>query len=118
MRALTIRPGEADSLALVDIDEPAPDEGEVLVDAVSVGLCGTDAEIVARWFPLGMSRRTIVVDPMRAFGRPIVVDGGVPTEVLSQAVEIEGSPERVSKLYEVPLAAVRDSVAFQQQLAA
>jgi threonine dehydrogenase-like Zn-dependent dehydrogenase len=47
MRALTIRPGEADSLAIVDIDEPAPDDGEVLVDAVSVGLCGTDAEIVA-----------------------------------------------------------------------
>jgi uncharacterized protein (DUF433 family) len=77
-----------------------------------------DAEIVARWFPLGMSRKTIVVDPARSFGRPIVVEGGVPTEILLQAVEVEGSPERVAKLYEVSLAAVRDSVAFQQQLAA
>ncbi len=47
MRALTVRPGVADSLALVDLEEPAPEEGEVLVEAVSVGLCGTDAEIVA-----------------------------------------------------------------------
>jgi uncharacterized protein (DUF433 family) len=77
-----------------------------------------DAEVVARWFPLGMSRKTIVVDPARSFGRPIVVEGGVPTEILSQAVEVEGTPERAAKFYEVPLAAVRDSVAFQQQLAA
>src|SRR5215469_12845111 len=47
MRALTVRPGEADSLAVMDLDEPAPDDGAVLVEAVSVGLCGTDAEIVA-----------------------------------------------------------------------
>jgi uncharacterized protein (DUF433 family) len=75
-----------------------------------------DAEIVARWFPFGASRKTIVVDPTRAFGRPIVAEGGVPTEIISNAVEIEGSPEKVAKLYEVPLAAVRDAVAFQQQL--
>ena len=77
-----------------------------------------DAAIVARWFPLGKSRKTIVIDPTRAFGRPIVVEGGVPTEILSEAVEIEGSPEKVAKLYEVPLDAVRDCIAFQRQLAA
>jgi uncharacterized protein (DUF433 family) len=77
-----------------------------------------DADIVARWFPLGMSHKTVVIDPARAFGRPIAVVGGVPTEILSEAVEIEGSPEKVAKLYEVPLAAVRDSIAFQQRLAA
>jgi uncharacterized protein (DUF433 family)/DNA-binding transcriptional MerR regulator len=77
-----------------------------------------DAEIVARWYPLGTSRKSIVIDPARAFGRPIAAQGGVPTEVLAQAVEIEGTPERVAKLYEVPLAAVRDAVSFQQRLAA
>jgi uncharacterized protein (DUF433 family) len=77
-----------------------------------------DADIVARWFPLGMSRKTIVIDPARAFGRPVVADGGVPAEVVYQAVETEGTPEKVAKLYEVPLAAVRDAVSFQQRLAA
>jgi uncharacterized protein (DUF433 family) len=77
-----------------------------------------DAEIVARWYPLGMSRKSIVVDPKRAFGRPIVSEGGVPTEILSQAIEIEGTPERVAKLYEVPVSAVRDAHSFQQRLAA
>ena len=77
-----------------------------------------EADIVARWFPLGASRRTIVIDPARAFGRPIVVEGGVPIEVLADAVEVEGSLQRVAKLYDAPLAAVRDAVLFHQRLAA
>jgi uncharacterized protein (DUF433 family) len=77
-----------------------------------------DAEIVARWFPLGSSRRTIVIDPARAFGRPIIVHGGVPVEVLADAVEAEGSPQRVAKMYDIPLAAVRDAVSFHHRLAA
>lgn len=47
MRALTVRPGVPDSLALADLPEPPPEEGAVLVDGLTVGLCGTDAEIVA-----------------------------------------------------------------------
>jgi threonine dehydrogenase-like Zn-dependent dehydrogenase len=47
MRALTVKPGVADSLALTDIDEPASVNGPVLVEGLYVGLCGTDAEIVA-----------------------------------------------------------------------
>jgi len=47
VRALTVRPGVADSLSLADLPEPAPAEGSVLVDGVAVGLCGTDVEIVA-----------------------------------------------------------------------
>jgi len=46
MRALTVRPGEKESLELRDVPEPAPEEGSVLVDGLAVGLCGTDQEIV------------------------------------------------------------------------
>jgi threonine dehydrogenase-like Zn-dependent dehydrogenase len=47
MDALTVRPGVPGSLALRDVAEPSPTEGDVLVDALAVGLCGTDVEIVA-----------------------------------------------------------------------
>lgn len=33
-------------MALTEVDEPAPAEGGVLVDAIAVGLCGTDFEMV------------------------------------------------------------------------
>lgn len=38
-------PGRAGSGAVRDVPDPVPADGEVLVDVVRVGLCGTDAEI-------------------------------------------------------------------------
>ncbi|OZV82554.1 theronine dehydrogenase [Micromonospora echinospora] len=48
MRAITVAPGVADSLRLDDAwPEPHPEEGAILVEALAVGICGTDHEIVA-----------------------------------------------------------------------
>lgn len=47
MRALTVRPGQADSLELTDLPEPPEGDGAVLVQSLEVGLCGTDTEIVS-----------------------------------------------------------------------
>jgi uncharacterized protein (DUF433 family) len=77
-----------------------------------------DAHVVARWFPLGHKRRSIVVDPARAFGRPIAMASGVPVEVLATAADVEGSAEKVAKLYGVASKVVREAVEFQRALAA
>jgi len=77
-----------------------------------------EADALARWFPLGRSRQSIVVDPARAFGRPIVNSGGVPVETIVQAVKVEGGLDRVAMLYELPVEAVRNAVEFHQKLAA
>jgi threonine dehydrogenase-like Zn-dependent dehydrogenase len=47
MRAITVMPGRSDSARLDDIPEPLPDEGAVLVEAIAVGVCGTDREILS-----------------------------------------------------------------------
>ena len=47
MRALTVQPSVKGSLAVTEIEEPPVSDGPVLVDALAVGLCGTDGEIVA-----------------------------------------------------------------------
>ncbi|MER7167640.1 glucose 1-dehydrogenase [Micromonospora sp. NPDC000207] len=47
MRAVTVTPGEPGSLRLVeDHPEPSSDEGAILVQALAVGVCGTDHEII------------------------------------------------------------------------
>lgn len=47
MRAVTVSPRVRDSLRLVeDWPEPAAEEGAILVEALAVGVCGTDLEIV------------------------------------------------------------------------
>ena len=56
MRALTVTPGESDSLTVRDVPDPVVGEGDLLVDGLAVGVCGTDKEIAAGdygWAPPG-----------------------------------------------------------------
>ncbi|WP_207914602.1 glucose 1-dehydrogenase [Micromonospora sp. KC213] len=47
MRAVTVTPGVPDSLWLTDDwPEPAAEEGAIVVEALAVGVCGTDHEII------------------------------------------------------------------------
>lgn len=70
---------------------------------------------VARWRPY-RGKDTIVLDPQRAFGQPIATEFGVPTVSLAEAVQAEGSVERVARLFEVRPAVVRDAVRFEEGL--
>lgn len=47
MKALTVVPGVADSLRVVQLPDPEPGPGELLVAGIAAGVCGTDREIVA-----------------------------------------------------------------------
>jgi threonine dehydrogenase-like Zn-dependent dehydrogenase len=73
MKAVTVEPHHAGSAMLEEIPEPDPRYGSVLVEAVAVGVCGTDVEIVDGrygWAPPGKSRLVLgheslgrVIDP-------------------------------------------------------
>ncbi|PEG38612.1 theronine dehydrogenase [Mycolicibacterium agri] len=59
MLALTVQPNTADSLDVGVVDDPAPKPGELLIDGLAVGVCGTDKEIVEGsygWPPPGHDR--------------------------------------------------------------
>jgi len=81
------------------------------------GLEFSDDGVVQRWWPLEQ-RKTVVLDPGRAFGQPIVNKFGVPTEVLAASFQSEQSRSRVAKLFEVTETSVRDAVEFEHCLAA
>ncbi len=73
MRAVTVIPGRAGSAQLEEVPEPAEELGSVLVEAVAVGVCGTDVEIASGlygWPPPGRERLILgheslgrVIDP-------------------------------------------------------
>lgn len=46
MRALAVRPGTANSIALIDMPRPPSSGGPVLVDGLAIGLSGIDLEII------------------------------------------------------------------------
>jgi len=59
MKAITVEPGKPGTARLEDIPEPDPREGSVLVEAIAVGVCGTDGEIAEGkygWAPAGHTR--------------------------------------------------------------
>jgi threonine dehydrogenase-like Zn-dependent dehydrogenase len=59
MRALTIVPEQAGSARVDDVPDPVPADGDLLVDGLAVGVCGTDKEIAAGdygWAPSGRDR--------------------------------------------------------------
>jgi threonine dehydrogenase-like Zn-dependent dehydrogenase len=62
MRALTVLPHHENSLAISEVPEPKAQPGELLVDGVAIGVCGTDKEIVAGeygWLPPGLDHLII-----------------------------------------------------------
>ena len=73
MKAVTVEPGIADSVRFEEVPEPDESTGSILVEAVAVGLCGTDVEIASGeygWAPPGRKRLILgheslgrVVDP-------------------------------------------------------
>ena len=74
MKAITVEPKKPGSARLEDIPEPDAVNGSVLVEAIAVGVCGTDTEIADGyygWAPPGASR---LVLGHESLGR--VVDAG------------------------------------------
>jgi threonine dehydrogenase-like Zn-dependent dehydrogenase len=47
MKALTVKPGEANSARVEELPEPPASRGGLLVQGIAVGVCGTDLEIVS-----------------------------------------------------------------------
>ena len=62
MRAITVIPKQQGSLRLDDVPEPPAGDGEVLVETIAIGICGTDVEIMNGdygWAPPGRERLII-----------------------------------------------------------
>lgn len=64
------------------------------------------------WWPNGR-RGNIVVDPARAFGRPIDVVSSVPTAILAAAGRHQGIP-LAAKSYDVPPASIKRAIKFEE----
>jgi threonine dehydrogenase-like Zn-dependent dehydrogenase len=78
MKAITVEPHKPGTARLQDVPEPDARDGSVLVEAIAVGVCGTDVEIVEGkygWAPPEKSRLVLgheslgrVIDPGPATG--------------------------------------------------
>jgi glucose 1-dehydrogenase len=87
MRAITVEPKNKDSAKWEDVPEPDVSQGSILVEAIAVGVCGTDVEIIEGkygWPPPGRTRlilgheslgRVLETDPAGTFKKGDLVVG-------------------------------------------
>lgn len=71
-----------------------------------------EGDALVRWWPRGR-KRSVVLDPERNFGRPIVQTQGVSTYVLAQAFEANESIAEVCRWYDVSAKELRDALVYE-----
>jgi threonine dehydrogenase-like Zn-dependent dehydrogenase len=92
MKAITVEPRTPGTARLADVPEPGATSGSVLVEAIAVGVCGTDIEIVEGkygWPPPGKTR---LVLGHESLGR--VIDAGPSPGALEKGDLVVGIVRR------------------------
>lgn len=77
----------------------------------------SDTQDPVRWWPLGPNRY-VVVDPLRAFGAPIIASRGIQTYLVAQAALLERDRDFVAGWYGIDPPAVDAAVDFESGLRA
>ena len=76
MRAITVQPGRSGSLAVTDVPDPTAADGELLVDGLALGVCGTDREIVRAEYGTAPPGRDRLVLGHESLGRVVEAPEG------------------------------------------
>jgi glucose 1-dehydrogenase len=95
MKAITVQPGVADSACYEQVPEPDVRTGSILVEAVAVGICGTDVEIASGaygWAPPGRDR---LILGHESLGRVVDTGGATGVAVGDLGVGIVRRPDPV-----------------------
>lgn len=76
------------------------------------------SHLATTWQPRPGDFPDVILDPARAFGRPIVDSAGIPTDALFRQWKAEdGDLERVARWFGVSAEQVQSAVAFELELA-
>ena len=95
MQALTIAPGRAGTLRLDVLEEPAPDQGPVLVRTLAVGICGTDRELIQGEYGKAPPGEERLVLGHESLGRVIEAPAGSGLSIGDTVVGIVRHPDPV-----------------------
>jgi uncharacterized protein (DUF433 family) len=92
-----------------------------IVEMVEPLLRGTiefsNYDLASRWWPLGREKQ-ILIDPRYSFGRPVVSESRVPTDVLTATYKATESVEEVAEWYEIDVESVRQAIEYETIIAA
>jgi uncharacterized protein (DUF433 family) len=70
------------------------------------------------WFPRKGIAPNVIIHPRLSFGKPVLKDGGIPTEAIANVARAEGSIRAAAELFEIPLRRAKEAVSFEEHLRA
>jgi threonine dehydrogenase-like Zn-dependent dehydrogenase len=76
MQALTVRPGQPGTLEVRDVPEPGAEMGDLLVQGLALGVCGTDREIADGDFGAAPPGRDVLILGHESLGRVLEAPEG------------------------------------------
>jgi glucose 1-dehydrogenase len=90
-----VTPGLPDSVGLEDVEEPVPSDGSVLVQTLTIGVCGTDGEIVRGEYGVPPPARSRLILGHESLGRVIDAPGGGDIHIGDFVVGIVREPDPI-----------------------
>lgn len=104
--------------ALLDLIKRQYAFSQVIKPSLYEGIDYSGQGSAQRWYPLKRSK-SVVLDPTRNFGKPILSSTGIDTSAIYQAYLAEGkNTKRVAALYEISTAAAEAAVFYEHGIAA
>lgn len=90
---------------------------EILSSLLREGLDFSEMDIASKWWPLGKSH-SIVIDPERNLGKPIIDKYNITTHVIYQTFKTVNSLDEVASWYEIDKKYVQEAVEYESSLVA
>jgi len=108
---------EENDVELIDLvtDQFAFDK--IITPYLYEGLDFSKHDTATRWWPLG-KKHSIVIDPRRSFGKPILDKYNIPTSTIAASYKGNKSYSEIAKWFEIDQRTVKEAVDFERKLAA
>jgi uncharacterized protein (DUF433 family) len=87
----------------------------IIAQSLKEGVEYDASGLISAWFPRRDLAPHVVIHPKRAFGKPVLIDSGIPTKTLADATKAD-SVATVAKWFEVPRDRVLEAVRFEKNL--
>jgi uncharacterized protein (DUF433 family) len=108
---------EQNDFELIDLVTDQYQFEKIITPLLYESLDFSKRDTATRWWPLG-KKRSIVIDPERSFGKPILDRYNIPTSTIAVSYIGNRSYSKTAKWFEIDVHAVKDAVEFERKIAA
>ena len=108
---------ESDSIELIDLLKKQYQFADIILPTLYECIDFNHYEIAEKWWPLGRDSG-VVIDPARSFGKPIIDDINISTELIMDLYNSDHSKEDISDWYDIDLRYIQMAINFEKRLVA